>query len=61
VVPVLVSVQYCLLFYDVAAVVSTAMAKLSTAGPTTGTSGELSLFDQERHKQAHEIVLAVRK
>ena len=37
------------------------MAKLTTAGSTADISGELSLFDQERHTQAHEVVLAIHK
>ena len=37
------------------------MAKLTTAGPTVDISGELSLFDQERHTQAHEVVLSIHK
>ena len=46
---------------DVTEIISTAMAKLTTAGPTVDISGELSLFDQERHTQAHEVVLAIHK
>jgi hypothetical protein len=42
-------------------VISTAMAKLTTAGPTVDISGKLSLFNQERHTQAHELVLATHK
>ena len=43
-------------------IISTAMAKLTTAaGPTVDISGELSLFDQERHTQAHEVVLSIHK
>ena len=46
---------------DVTEIISTAMAKLTAAGPTVGISGELSLFDQERHTQAHEVVLSIHK
>jgi hypothetical protein len=46
---------------DVTEVISTAMANLTTAGPTVGISGELPLFDQERHTQAHKVVLAIHK
>ena len=42
-------------------VISKAMAKLTAAGPAVEISGELSLFDQERHTQAHEVVLAIHK
>ena len=46
---------------DVAVVVGTAMAKLPTAGPTTGTPGELSIFVQENHTRAQGVVLAIHK
>ena len=42
-------------------VISTAMAKLTTAGPTVGISGELSLFDQKKYMQPHEVVLTIQK
>ena len=37
---------------DVTEIISKAMAKLTTAGPTVDISGELSLFDQETHAGA---------
>ena len=37
---------------DVAEIISTAMAKLTTAGPTVDISGELSLFDRPREAYA---------
>jgi len=46
---------------DVTEAISTAMAKLTKPGPTVDISGELSLFDQEKHMQAHEVVLAIHK
>jgi len=46
---------------DVTEAISSAMAKLTTPGSTADISGELSLFDQERHTQAHEVVLAIHK
>lgn len=46
---------------DVTEAISKAMAKLTRPGPTSDISGELSLFDQETHKQAHEVVLAIHK
>ena len=46
---------------DVTSVLSTATAKLTAAGPTMDISAELKQIDQERHKQAHEVVLAIHK
>ena len=43
---------------DVTEVISKAMAKLTTAGPTVDISGELSLIHQ-RHMQARAVVLAI--
>ena len=37
---------------DVTEIISTAMAKLTTAGPTVDISGELSLFDRPREAHA---------
>jgi len=44
---------------DVTEVISKAMAKLTTAGPTVDISGELSLIHRERHMQARAVVLAI--